>query len=82
MYPEIANHPVEIIRDEVQLNSETLFSTTIYGCSTYSRDLFSKMVQLPELEIGDTVVFGNAGSYSASSYSHFLGFPHPEEFFV
>ena len=82
MYPEIANHPVVIIRDEVQLISETPFSTTIYGCSTYSRDLFSKLVQLPELEIGDTVVFCNAGSYSASSYSHFLGFPHPEEYFV
>jgi len=82
MYPEIANHPVVIIRDEVQLITETLFPTTIYGCSTYSRDLFSKMIQLPELEIGDTVVFGNAGSYSASSYSHFLGFPHPEEYFV
>jgi diaminopimelate decarboxylase len=82
MYPEIANHPVVIIRDKVQLIPETFFPTTIYGCSTYSRDLFSKMVQLPELEIGDTVVFGNAGSYSASSYSHFLGFPHPEEYFV
>ena len=82
MYPEIANHPVVIIRDEVPLNIETLFPTTIYGCSTYSRDLFSRMIQLPELEIGDTVVLGNAGSYSASSYSHFLGFPHPEEYFV
>lgn len=82
MYPDIANHPVLIIRDHVQLISELCYSTTIYGCSTYSRDLFSKMIQLPELKIGDTVVFGNAGSYSASSYTHFLGFPKPEEYFI
>lgn len=82
MYPEIANHPVMIIRENVQLTSDLRYSTSIYGCSTYSRDLFSKMVQLPELKIGDTVVFGNAGSYSASSCTHFLGFPKPEEYFI
>jgi len=82
LYPDIANHPVLIIRDGAQLSSESLYSTTIYGCSTYSRDLFSKKAQLPELKIGDIVVFGNAGSYSASSHSQFLGFPKPEEFFI
>ena len=82
LYPEIANHPVMIIRDGVQLISDTLNPTSIYGCSTYSRDLFSKNARLPELEIGDIVVFGNAGSYSASSHSQFLGFPKPEEYFI
>ncbi len=82
LYPDIANHPVMIIREGLQLTGGPLFSTTIYGCSTYSRDLFSKMAQLPELEIGDTVVLGNAGSYSASSYTQFLGFPKPEEYFI
>ena len=82
MYPDIASHPVMIIRNNDRLISELLYPTTIYGCSTYSRDLFSKKIQLPELEIGDTVVFGNAGSYSASSYTHFLGFPKPEEYFI
>jgi len=82
LYPDIANHPVMIIRDGLQLTAGPLISTTIYGCSTYSRDLFSKMVQLPELRIGDIVVLGNAGSYSASSYTQFLGFPKPEEYFI
>ncbi len=82
LYPDIANHPVMIIRDGVQLISDNLHPTSIYGCSTYSRDLFSKKAQLPELKIGDTAVFGNAGSYSASSHSQFLGFPKPEEFFI
>lgn len=82
IYPDIANHPVMIIREGVQYVSEPLHTTSIYGCSTYSRDLFTKKVQLPELKIGDIIVFGNAGSYSASSHSHFLGFPKPEEYFI
>lgn len=82
MYPEIANHPVMIVRDKTRLYSDNLYQTSIYGCSTYSRDLFSKKAQIPELQIGDIVVFGNAGSYSASSHTQFLGFPKPEEYFI
>ena len=82
LYPEIAHHPVMIIRDGVQLISDNKSPTTIYGCSTYSRDIFSDKTELPELKIGDIVVFGNAGSYSASSHMQFLGFPKPEEIFV
>ena len=81
-YPDIANHKVVIIRDGIQLMSDPLYVTSIYGCSTYSRDLFSKKVELPELKIGDIVVFANAGAYSASSQSQFLGFPKPEEYFI
>lgn len=82
LYPDIANHPVMIIREGIQLTSGSLYSTSVYGCSTYSRDLFSTKALLPELEIGDIVVLGNAGSYSASSYCQFLGFPKPEEYFI
>jgi len=82
LYADTANHPVMVIRAGVQLLSAENQLTTIYGCSTYSRDIFSKNVLLPELQIGDIVVFGNAGSYSASSYMQFLGFPKPEEFFI
>ncbi len=82
LYPEIANHPVAVIRNGVQLFSDETYPTTIYGCSTYSRDIFSNKAILPELQIGDVVVFGNAGSYCASSYMQFLGFPKPEEYFI
>ena len=82
MYPDTANHPVMIIRDGIQLLSLPIHTTDIYGCSTYSRDLFRRNVQLPVMKIGDIVVFGNAGSYSASSHSQFLGFPKPEEYFI
>jgi diaminopimelate decarboxylase len=82
LYPEIANHPVSVIRNGEQLFSDETYPTTIYGCSTYSRDIFSNNILLPDLQIGDIVVFGNAGSYCASSYMQFLGFPKPEEYFI
>lgn len=82
LYPEIANHPVAIIRKGIQLINNKKHTTVIFGCSTYSRDILLKNCELPELRVGDTLVFGNAGSYSASSHLQFLGFPKPEEFFV
>jgi diaminopimelate decarboxylase len=82
LYPEIANHPVAVIRDGVPLLSDEMHPTTIYGCSTYSRDIFTSKAVLPDLKIGDIVVFSNAGSYCGSSHMLFLGFPKPEEYFV
>jgi len=82
MYPDTALHPVTIIRNIIQLNDEPAFNTILYGCSTYSRDIFRKNFVLPQMQIGDVVVLGNAGSYSASSHSQFLGFPKLEEYFI
>lgn len=82
LYADLANHPVMIIRNGKQLISDEKKPSTIYGCSTYSRDIFSNDIALPELIIGDIVVFGNAGSYCASSHMQFLGFQKPKEYFV
>lgn len=82
LYPDIAKHPVMVLRNGVQVLNQALSPVTIYGCSTYSRDLFSTHRLLPEIKIGDIVVFGHAGSYAASMHSQFLGFPKPEEYFI
>ncbi|MFB6343281.1 hypothetical protein ACE1ET_16260 [Saccharicrinis sp. FJH62] len=82
LYADIADHPVMVIRGGTPIQTDDKRATTIYGCSTYSRDIFSNNIELPELQTGDTIVFGNAGSYCASSYMQFLGFRKPEEFFV
>lgn len=81
MYPNEARHPVMIIRDGEQVISKNLHRTFIYGCSTYSRDFLSRDEMCPSFQIGDIVAFGNAGSYSSSSFSNFLGFTKPEEVF-
>lgn len=82
LYPETANHPALVLRKGIVLNGNDNQITTIYGSSTYSRDIFCKERNLPKIQINDIVVFGNAGSYSASSYTEFLGFPKAEEFFI
>jgi len=82
IYPGTAKHPAIIIRNGNILDSQQKYNSTVYGCSTYSRDIFSEAVNLPELEIGDIIVFGIAGSYLASSYCQFLGFPKPDEYFL
>jgi diaminopimelate decarboxylase len=56
--------------------------TSIYGCSTYSRDYLAKDVELPEAHIGDIVIFGHAGSYCSAAHTDFLGFPKAEEYFI
>jgi diaminopimelate decarboxylase len=80
-YPEQAIHPVAIIRDGALANGATVMSN-VYGCSTYSRDYFIKNASVPKTEIGDWVIFGNAGSYCAAAYTHFLGFSAAEEKFL
>jgi diaminopimelate decarboxylase len=82
LYPDEARHPISIIRNGKQLTNSKTQNTTVFGCSTYSRDIFAHDIQLPELQINDLVIFENAGSYCASSYLHFLGFPKPEEYFT
>ena len=82
LYPDEARHPISIIRNGKLLNVSETQNTTVFGCSTYSRDIFAHDVQLPDLQINDIVVFENAGSYCASSYMQFLGFPKPEEYFT
>ncbi len=82
LYPDSANHPVVVIRKGKQVLSVEKRTTTIHGCSTYSRDIFSDKILLPEIKIGDIIVFGNSGSYCGSSYMNFLGFEKPQEYFI
>ena len=80
-YPDKAIHPLAIIRNGSLANGTKVMSN-VYGCSTYSRDYFLKDVSISKAEIGDWVIFGNAGSYCASAYTHFLGFLPAKEIFL
>ena len=80
-YPDSAFHPVLIIGKNGSPVNESKMLSSIYGCSTYSRDYLAKSMELPLAHIGDTVIFGLAGSYCATAHSGFLGFPKAEEYF-
>ncbi len=81
-YPDSAYHPVSILRNNDSLNDEFTQVSTIYGCSTYSRDFLAQNILLPQVSVGDLVVLGYAGSYCATAHTSFLGFPRVKEYFL
>ena len=80
-YPDTVSHPVTILRDSRTAVGRAL-SSSVYGCSTYSRDFLARDASLPPVQVGDWVVLGHAGSYCASAHTEFLGFPPAEEIFL
>jgi diaminopimelate decarboxylase len=80
-YPDSAFHPVVLMRNGQVLDSDGVTSS-VYGCSTYSRDFLARDTALPPAEVDDWVVLGHAGSYCASAHTRFLGFPPAEEVFL
>jgi len=81
-YPDTAFHPVAVLDSNGAQKDGGKVKSLIHGCSTYSRDLLAKNIDLGRVEGKDIIVFGHAGSYCASSYTEFLGFRKPEELFV
>ncbi len=81
LYPDTARHPVAIMRGNAKAVGSPAASS-VYGCSTYSRDFLARDADLPAARAGDWVVLGHAGSYSASARTDFLGFPPAEEVFL
>ena len=80
-YQDEATHPLMIIKYGIPQKTEKGGESFVFGCSTYSRDFLARAVILPEARIGDLLIFGNAGAYSASACTSFLGFPKPQEYF-
>lgn len=81
-YPDTAVHPVQLFDSEGKSKGGGKVKSYIHGCSTYSRDFLARGVLLPAVSNGDILLFGHAGSYCASSYTEFLGFPKPVELFI
>ncbi len=81
-YPDTACHPVAVLDYKGKQKAGGEVKSLIHGCSTYSRDLLAKNIDLGRVDKKDIIIFGHAGSYCASSYTEFLGFQKPEELFV
>lgn len=81
-YPDSAYHPVLILSRFDTASDKAGSLSSIYGCSTYSRDYLARDIELPQAHIGDIVILGHAGSYCSAAYTNFLGFPKAEEYFI
>ena len=81
-YGEKTRHPVFVFDQNGCYKNTDSRASMIVGCSTYSRDIFINKINLCQVEPGDFLIFGNAGSYCASSYTQFLGFEKPKELII
>lgn len=81
VYADSAVHPCELVG---AIANRPLCPLPIYvsGNSTYSQDFLARAISLPLPEPGDVLVFHNAGAYSRSMISGFLGKDCPEEIVI
>jgi diaminopimelate decarboxylase len=71
-------HPLAIIHRERLDERNTWQSALIVGNTTYSKDILYKG-PMPEVRVGDLVIFGNAGAYCRTAIPRFLGTEVPPE---
>ncbi len=81
-YPDEAYHPVRILHGNGCSDGKSRITSSIYGCSTYSRDFLARDISLPRASKGDIIILGHAGAYCATAHTDFLGFPKAKEFFL
>lgn len=66
-----------------QVSQRSVHSSTIWGPTCDALDLVKKEIQLPELEVGEWMVFHEAGAYTITAATTFNGFQMPStKFFV
>ncbi|AIB03159.1 ornithine decarboxylase [Bovine gammaherpesvirus 6] len=77
------NHarPMPMLLKEKRLEDKDYVSS-IWGPSCDGLDCIVKRCELPELQVGDWLIFENMGAYSLVSSSTFNGFPKPEKHYV
>jgi len=57
-YPDDSYNPISFMNK----HTGSKLKSSIYGCSTYSKDYFVGNLALPELKLGEIIIFKNAGS--------------------
>ena len=80
-YADSAYHPVNVIPANGKQPGLNALKTSVFGCSTYSRDFLARNIDLHPVNVDDLIVFGYAGAYCAAAYTNFLGFPPVKEIF-
>ncbi|MEN8230422.1 MAG: hypothetical protein ABFS38_19830 [Bacteroidota bacterium] len=81
-YPDEAYHPVKILHGNGCSVDKSGITSSIFGCSTYSRDFLARDISLPQTSKGDIIILGHAGAYCATAHTDFLGFPKAKEFLL
>ena len=56
-------------------NLEGVYNSVIWGPTCDGIDCISRELELPQLEVGDWIIFDNFGAYTMAASSSFNGFP-------
>lgn len=56
--------------------------SVLFGATCDGLDCLISQVKLPELEIGDPLIFPGMGAYTLSAVTHFNGFPLPQVSYI
>uniref|UniRef100_A0A182S5Q7 Orn/DAP/Arg decarboxylase 2 C-terminal domain-containing protein n=1 Tax=Anopheles maculatus TaxID=74869 RepID=A0A182S5Q7_9DIPT len=74
---EIDKHPA-VFRTNETVSAAPTHPSSLWGPSCDSADIVCERLELPELEIGDFLVFPDMGAYGVTLASCFNGFPIPK----
>ncbi|XP_035891996.1 ornithine decarboxylase-like [Anopheles stephensi] len=75
---EIDKHPATVFRTHGEtVSTASTHPSSLWGPSCDSADIVCERLELPELEIGDFLVFPGMGAYGVTLASCFNGFPIP-----
>ncbi|XP_063312908.1 ornithine decarboxylase 1-like [Pelobates fuscus] len=58
------------------------YRSILWGASCDEEDIIMDEVYLPELDVGDWIIFPNMGAYSVTLYSSYCGFPKLPVYYV
>ena len=64
------------------LGCETRYSSSIWGPTCDGLDCITNHHMMPELEVGDWILFENMGAYTMSASSTFNGMAKPKGYYV
>lgn len=80
IYPD-AFHFVSVVSKSGKLNRKKIYAD-ICGNTIYSKDILAKNIKINMPNIGDYLVFHDAGAYCYSMRSNFLGVTFPKQYLV
>ncbi|XP_041095422.1 ornithine decarboxylase 1-like isoform X2 [Polyodon spathula] len=75
------SHFTEMAVPYKQSAGQPLYSSSIWGPTCAAEDVILRQTQLPELQVGDWLIFENMGAYTVSLGTHFNGFSVPRVHF-
>jgi diaminopimelate decarboxylase len=81
-HPDSPHHVRQLGNAELQVRDSAGEKMTIVGRTTFSRDILGSIQPMSTINIGDLFAFADAGAYSQSMASRFLGQCDPEMVFV